>query len=218
MERYSANIVTDAGGIFGNGTSNKYLDTNDGSGNSTNVVDSTVSGAVNSGTLSFKFHEITQASRNDNFVINFGTGEPSGSRGLDFRFSDGTLTAMAGTNATAVGAYSLDTTYTADLVFNNTGSVINYFDGNSVANDTFDVWLTTLSGASMLLLDDAPFRNTLGNSNFDYLNFRTFSNDQQRFFTDDVVLRDDVFVTNVPEPSVGLLSLLGLAVVLRRKR
>lgn len=211
-------IVEDSGDLFGNGTSNLFLDHIDSStSQSTELRDTTVSGMTQLHTLSFRLYEPDVVNRDGAFIVRIGDGIGSSDAAVDINFNDGTVGGN-GLSSPVVGAYSLDSAFGIDLVVNNTGATVsNYHDGNSVANDTYDVWLTN-GATTTLIIDDLAFRNNIATIN--RIDLRTFSGARQEMYIDDITLYDSAYVSfAIPEPSAyayGLGIIAGLVVLRRR--
>ena len=214
-----------AGDPFNLGSGNTYVRQDDGSttsGGFVGILDSpTVQSAADGSVFSvnFLFNEPTVADRNDNIAFRVGDSQDSNAVAIDLRFDDGVLSA-SNSGSTMTAAYALDTVFGLDVVGNESGATITYNGGETLPNDSYDVYLTDAAGNTTLVLNDQGFRNT--GETLDTVIFQTFGSARQQFAYDNFRLSDDATVlgvTPIPEPaSVAAMGLLGLVALRRRSR
>lgn len=196
-------VLEDDGTVFG--TPNKYVQHTDTSTTASSYLrdnDFTpISGSF--GTLSFDMYEPTDATFKDGYVIRLGISN-SGSTGtaVDLRFDDGKVSTSGGTSQSVSNAYMLDTAYHVDVVVNLTGSDANYFTGESLPNGRYDVWMD-----GVRIIDDAEF-NLATLTTISNINITTFSGYISQMNLDNVVLRDEAYVSmpyvaRNPSPAIG---------------
>jgi hypothetical protein len=217
------NVLTDSGNLFGEGTGNRFaqfIDEEDndtvyiGKGAALTNVATYQFDFIDTGTdrgVAFRLDQTPSSSSNDSYVQVIVQGES-----LNIR--------SAGTNAT-FGSYTRDTEYRLTIIANNSGSAINnYFGTNSLANDSYAVWLTPVGGASVLVKGDAQFTETTNSNAFTSIAAQTFSGATGvDFYLDNVEAFSGVEVSGlsaVPEPATyaALLGVLALGFVVYRRR
>jgi len=216
----SFTTTTDTGDIFGNGTSNKFNQT----------VDTTAAA------ISIRVDDLSDASLGNLATFSASYRYTGSNTGFVFRVAliDGATgsanynAAASGGELTSFGGFSSSTTYRFDLVANNTGSALtNYYGDEDLASGAYDLFVTSLDGTFQTRVkNDVAFINfpTPGDSDadgFDSFSLQTFTSSTGiELAWDDVEVRNEAFVTiPIPEPSsTALLSLGGLALILRRRR
>lgn len=202
-------VIEDSANLLGAGTSNQIAHLADVSTSQrvTLYANNALGTADDVVTLSFDFYEPSGVNGGDLFI----RLRDNGTRLVDARFDDGTA-ADNGGNVT--GAYSQDAALTFYIVANNSGSTVSY-GGTDVANDTYDIWVDSGSGASVIV-NDAPFRDS-GGSFFNDLEIGMFTSQaSQEVYLDNLNVTAGVVI---PEPaSLVFMGLGGLLMLSRSRR
>lgn len=136
------------------------------------------------------------------------------------------FTPATGNIIDVAGAFSNQTLYRVDVVANTSASILNFNDGNgnarSLAPDSFSVFLTDLTTlVQSAVKDNVAFNGTVSGAGFDSIAFQSFNGATGHdVYWDDVIVRDEVFVTPIPEPSSTALAAaaLGLLAMAMRRR
>ncbi len=213
--------LSTAGDPFSLGAGNQYVihrDADNDDGAVAGLMNSV--GALDGGlfSINFLFYEPGADGLNDSILVRVGPDTNSNNAAVDISLNNGTLNA---TNATAVSnAYALNSFYAMDIVGNESGASVNY-EGKSLANNRYDVWLTDSSGSSSLVLSDVLFRST--GETLDSFFFQTFSSAQQEIYYDNLTITDNeaVVIGVIPEPATSALLLggtLAFGAMFRRRR
>ncbi|MCH7225899.1 PEP-CTERM sorting domain-containing protein [Haloferula sp. A504] len=203
-------VASNSGSPFG--ASNTYADINDSSNTWGTLRSNTyteLSGAVS--TFQFDFHE-TSTGGSD--VLTVGYAESGGTLPDRVRVNldDGRIT---GLTTTVSNTYSLNTSYTMYLIFNDTGAAVNYA-GGTVAAGTADVWIEDFGGGNATYAGSV---NATGSQTASYrVVFRSFSTQTQQVYVDNVTAFTGAAA--IPEPSSAfiLLGATGGLLLLHRRR
>ena len=99
------------------------------------------------------------------------------------------------------------------VIFNDTASDSSY-DGGTIAANTAHVWFQTLGGGSSVYAGSVTAQNSQ-TASYSFV-LRTFSADVQQMNVDNFSWYTGAAA--IPEPSVALLSGVGLLALLRRQR
>lgn len=168
------------------------------------------SGAVT--TLSFDFYEPSTGG-NGNMIVGYsrlGGDLNSAGRRLSFNLNNGNVT---GLTTTVSNTYSLDTSYTIFIIFNDTAAAVSYLGGTLDATSA-DVWLeefgsgTYVKAGTISAFNDQTASYRVG--------FRTFAAPVQEMWVDNFVLQEGALA--IPEPSAFLLAGIGAFAFMRRRR
>jgi len=175
----------DSGSIFS--PSNMYVDFLD---DSTASISLTTGGFNITDTvcsISFDIYEPTSVY---NSSFNLRPASDSNKINVDLRLSNGNVvTSTYGTPQNITDVYTLDALHHVDVVANLSANAVEYYNGESVAGYTYDVWIDRV-----LVIDDVTFRDNPASTNSEVLNklvFNCFSSHTQQMYLDNIVLRDD---------------------------
>ena len=215
----NSGVVTDSTTFAGFGADNTFVrqETNGDNFSAVGVNDDY--GSLDNGLLSFNFHFSEPTAAGQDTEARFYIGGNTGDRPVWLNFNNGTIS-PEGDAATA--SYLLDASYAIDVVANESGSTVTYNGSETVANESYDVYLTTSSGSTTQIFDDVAFQE-LG-VNIDSFYFvvadgnQTFSHDSITITDDEAVILGYANVV-VPEPaSLALVGLGSLLICSRRRR
>lgn len=222
----SLNVTADSGNLFGEGTSNQYVNFSDNSSsNSVELGQHSLSGFNTPVVrLGFDFYEATSAF-NDGLVIQIGTDNLSANneRLVQIGLDDGRLYVDGpppGGGTINGSAYTLDTLHSIQIIANNDSTSSNYDFGGGIngtlAAGTFDIWIdSTLLGDDNQWTPGGSAANRISaGSALDSFEFAGFSGTTQE------ILIDNIEFETVPEPSTYalILSALGILTLLRKKK
>ncbi len=226
----SLDVVAGNSNIFGTG--NKYatfIDTNGSSGTFAGAGASGTTFSANLVTWQFDFYDsgLDDGTGRGLFTrLDTAVSNTQSDDYLQVGIQDGSFLIRNNDSTNDVtGSYSLNTAYKLSIFANNSGSdVSNYFGGETLENDTYDLWLTQGTNASTFIGTGA-FGPTADSNNFQGLAIQSFNGASTvDMSVDNFELHDEVFTDGlnvVPEPStmvlVGLVGLASLIGIRRRK-
>lgn len=220
------NVLTDSGDLFGEGTGNQFAQFIDQLNNDT-VFIGKGEALTNVATYQFDFIDTTgtASDRGVAFRMDQSTSSSSTDDYVQVIVQSGSFNIRSGSANNTFGSYLPNTEYRLTIIANNSGSAINnYFGTNSLADDSYAVWLTPVGGASLLIKGDAVFDQTSDINAFTSVAAQTFSGATGvNFYMDNVGAFSGVEVSGlapVPEPSTyaALLGALALGFVVYRRR
>lgn len=203
-------VTTDAGNIFGAGTSNNYLDIDN---NNIGVNQYSPSFTNDTGVLSFSFDFIVAAtSIDDEIAMVLNNGTSTSDIVWEMRLRDDQVSMINSTGASTPSLVA-GRRYRIDLVTNTTGAEVTYSAGNlgtqTLANNRYDAYLfDSVDGAnSVQFAADATFRSDgqIGSSSTIVATNLMLRNHVSRPV--DIQI-DNVTLETIPEP--GSLTLFGL--------
>jgi len=236
FENYSANTDIDTSGRWGtaNATAgfwtvedestatpfgagpNQFGNLNDSSASASIRLQSpSLTEAVNAvTTFSFDFSEPTGGG-DSNLIVGYSTNgddlNGTGSR-QTINLNNGTITGLA---SVASDTYDLDTAYTLYMIYNDSGSDVNY-DGGTITNGDAHIWIEELDSGNFIFVGTSSEQNPGTVATSYRVGFRSFSTFVQAVQIDNVELT--LGAAAVPEPaSLALLGLGGLLLTRRRR-
>ncbi len=185
-------IKQDTGNIFGLGTTNQYLDVSDTSTELTRMDAKPTSG-FQFATLELDFYE-TPGFTGAYWGVSLTNAFPLQLNGGGIR--------TIGSGAYTPDLYTVGVLHRLSLTFNNTTSTQTYNGSNSLASQTFDVWID-----GILVIDNAAFTGAaVAGTDLSTFSLSTPSSAfSQEMYIDNIVL------TAIPEPSSVSLAIASLA-------
>jgi len=218
----TVHVEQDTGNLFGKGTGNQYVDLLDNStnpgGQSIYLTKTGLSSQLASGIVTLNMNIIEPGGTppltgNDGrILVGIGDGAMGGTDRANLPNWNET---SAGVSTYGTVPVTRDTLYNLNIVFNNSGSSIQYNSpsGLQTLNATSaDIWVDGILQAENILQD----RNWDGGIAVDSVGFRSFSGSAQRLLVDDYRVYDEALV--IPEPSSLLLIGVALSSVLLFRR
>lgn len=207
-------VQEDTGNLFGQGTSNRYVDLWDNStnpgGQSIYLTVGGLSGSLASGVATLNMNIIEPAGvSSGRILIGIGEGTMAGTdRANNINYNEGNY-----------GGETLatDTLYNLNVVFNNSASSIQYNSTiglQTLDAESADIWVD----GSLVQSNVTQDRTWDGGVAIDAVGFRSFSGDIQRLLVDDFSVYSDARV--VPEPASAplLIGLVASVFALRRRK
>ncbi|QYY34311.1 hypothetical protein [Ruficoccus sp. ZRK36] len=203
-------VVADTGNLFGQGTSNQFLnmavtsyDTSLQPMAATNTFNSTQSGQI-----SLDFYDPT-GSTGDGWIMRWGTGNGNSTSAFALSIQDGSFYLYTGGSITkqdAVASYTQDTVNNLVVVFNNTGSALTY-EGGTVASGMMDVWLNGTRVASGV----SNTGNISTGTSLNSFNFVSKAQYVGSLYIDNLSIDSNA---SIPEPSESAAILLAATLLL----
>lgn len=187
-------VRSDAGNVFWNGTTNRYVELRDASATASAQMTAVNVFSNEVVTLSFRFLEPYDPAYLDQLTVQLfaGTGTRlNTNRAQVLRLREGVI---PGTPSGDV-PYGFDQPRRIDFVMNNSAGTITYHGGYTLASGLADIWLD-----GDLVAAGYSFAREASTGAVRSVDFSTFSNHKQRMFVDDIVVFAGAVVSAPMEP------------------